>query len=189
MDPTDHEIIARAKTGHEEAFRMLVERHSRAVYRLAYRLTSHAQDAEEVVQETFLRVFRNLGGFEERARFRTWLYRVASNAAMDQLRRRQRQGDRETPLETQEGVIAFPVSGPGPEHTAASGQVGDRIAAAMERLTPAERTAFTLRHLEGRSIQEIEEALGVRTNAAKNTVFRAVQKLRLELEPLMSELP
>ena len=188
MDPTDHEIIARAKAGHEEAFRMLVERHSRAVYRLAYRLTSHAQDAEEVVQETFLRVFRNLDGFEARARFKTWLYRVASNAAMDQLRRRKRHGEREAPLETDEGAISFPVLAPGPEHAAAGGEIGERIAAAMDLLTPSERAAFTLRHLEGRSIAEIEAALGVRTNAAKNTIFRAVQKLRLELEPLMSEL-
>jgi RNA polymerase sigma-70 factor (ECF subfamily) len=107
---------------------------------------------------------------------------------MDQLRRRKRHGDREAPLESDEGMIALPTDGAGPEHAAASGQIGERIAAAMDQLTPAERTAFTLRHLEGRSIQEIEQALGIRTNAAKNTVFRAVQKLRMELEPLMSEM-
>ena len=77
MDGTDASVVALVRRGDHEAFRILVERHSRAVFRVAYRLTGHEQDAEDVVQETFLRAFRQLGQFEARSSFATWLYRIA----------------------------------------------------------------------------------------------------------------
>ncbi len=185
MSQTDPEIVARASAGEEEAFRMLVELHSRSVFRLAYRLTGNESDAEEAVQETFLRVFRRLSTFQQSARFETWLYRVASNASMDVIRRRQRHHTRQTPLETEQGAprpLEAPT--PAPDRVAVAGQIGDRVAAALDCLTPGERAAFTLRHLQGFSINEIGEALGLRSNAVKNAIFRAVTKMRRELAPL-----
>lgn len=168
---------------------MLVQQHSRRVFGLAYRVTGNEADAEEAVQETFLRVFRKIDGFEERAKFDTWLYRVAANAALDVVRRRQRHHDRQAALE---GVAGdpLPLAGqePGPERLAEGVQVNERIADAMQRLTPGERAAFTLRHLQGLSIREIGEALDLKSNAVKNAIFRAVQKMRQELAPVMSEI-
>ena len=188
MRPTDTEIVARARAGEEEAFQMLVQEHSRSVFRLAYRLTRNEADAEEAVQETFLRVFRKLHGFKEQARFKTWLYRVAANASMDVIRRRQRHHDREAPLETAVGSERpLPSAVPGPEQLSQGGQLGDQIATAMQQLTSGERAAFTLRHVQGMSIAEIGEALGLRSNAVKNAIFRAVKKMRQELAPIVSE--
>ena len=189
MSPTDTDIVARAKAGDEEAFRMLVERHSRAVFRLAYRIAGNEHDAEEAVQETFLRVFRSLDRFRGQARFETWLYRVASNAALDVVRRRQRHQDRQAPLESAAGVpLSLAGAAPNPERLTHGKQVGGQIAAAMKRLTPSERAAFTLRHLQGLSIGEIGEALGLRSNAVKNAIFRAVKKMRQDLAPIVSEI-
>lgn len=183
------DIVARAQAGEEAAFRALVNEHSRAVYGLAYRLTGHAHDAEEVVQETFLKVFRNLDRFDGRSRFETWLYRVASNAATDLLRRRQRHRERTAALESPAGEpLPLPSAIRGPEGELGGRVLGERIAEAMERLTPGERTAFTLRHVEGCSIREIGEVLGLRQNAVKNAIFRAVRKMRHELAPIASEL-
>src|SRR4029450_6178457 len=103
MPELDAAVIAQARGGDSEAFRMLVERHSRAVYQLAYRVTGNAQDAEDVVQETFLKAYRQLGRFEARSSFGTWLHRVAANCAIDAIRRRPRHvvqdsGDEVEPL-------------------------------------------------------------------------------------------
>ena len=88
MPQTDAAAVALARGGDSEAFRALVERHGRAVYRLAYRMTGSAQDAEDVVQETFLKAYRQLTRFESRANFGTWLHRIAVNCSIDLIRAR-----------------------------------------------------------------------------------------------------
>jgi RNA polymerase sigma-70 factor (ECF subfamily) len=190
MSTHSPEIVARARAGEEGAFQALVEAHGRDVFRLAYRLTGNQHDAEEVVQETFLKVFRNIEGFEARARFDTWLYRVTANAATDLVRKRQRHDARRAPLPTGEGA-ALPLrsAAADPEREARGRLIGVEIAAALAALTPAERAAFTLRHVQGLSIDEIGETLGLRANAVKNAIFRAVRKMRRELAALASELP
>jgi RNA polymerase sigma-70 factor (ECF subfamily) len=189
MNETPHELIARARAGEEEAFRMLVEQHSRSVYAVAYRILGDPADAEEAVQETFLRVFRRLDQFEGQARFGTWLYRVAANAALDLVRKRQRSAGREATIDTVEGHDrVFVAATAGPERHARDAEIEQRVLAAMRRLTPGERAAFTLRHIEGLSIREICEALDLQTNAVKNAIFRAVQKMRQELSPLAREM-
>ena len=91
MPQTDAAAVALARDGDSEAFRALVERHSRAVYRLAHRMTGSPQDAEDVVQETFLRAYKQLGRFESRANFGTWLHRIAVNCSIDLIRARRHQ--------------------------------------------------------------------------------------------------
>ena len=86
-------VLARARQGDSEAFRVLVERHSRSVFRLAYRMTGNEQDAEDVVQESFLRAYRQLGRFESRANFGTWLYRIVANCSVDLMRAKQARHD------------------------------------------------------------------------------------------------
>lgn len=190
MPEHDGAAVARARGGDTEAFRLLVERHSRGVYRVAFRVTGNAQDAEDVVQETFLKAYRQLDRFEERASFGTWLHRIAWNCSVDLLRARpKREQAEETETLEQLGAsqsVGAGGSSPSPERLMASVQVGDRVKAAMARLSPLERAAFVMRHFEGRSIDEISRALQIRENAAKHSVFRAVRKMRLALEPFVS---
>jgi RNA polymerase sigma-70 factor, ECF subfamily len=174
-------VLARARQGDSEAFRALVERHSRSAFRLAFRMTGNEQDAEDVVQESFLRAYRHLGRFEARADFGTWLYRIVANCSVELIRTRQsrQQRARMEPLEDVELVAA--AGGPGPDRLAESADIQRRVAKALDDLSPLERAAFTLRHHEGRTIDEISRTLGLGTSAAKHAVFRAVKKLRLEL--------
>jgi len=180
-------ILTRARQGDSDAFRVLVEEHSRAVFRLAYRMTGNEQDAEDVVQESFLRAFSRLGDFESRANFGTWLYRIAANCSVDLMRTRQARRDQSRPesLESIEATAAG--DGHGPDRLAESAEIGRAVQDAMRELSPLERAAFVLRHHEGRSIQEISKTLGLGTSAAKHSVFRAVRKLRSALAPLQTQ--
>lgn len=189
MEGSDRAAVARARAGDRDAFREVVEAHSRTVFRLAYRLTGNEEDAEDVVQETFLKAYSALPRFEGSSEVATWLHRIASNCAIDALRRRRaRPGDRsgweETPAPD---VLA--ATGADPESAAYGSEVQDRMRESLTVLSPMERAAFTLRHFEGRSIAEIARVLGLKTNATKNCVFRAVAKLRRELAPLRSAQP
>lgn len=179
--------IERAQSGDSDAFRLLVEQHSRAVFRLAFRMTGNEQDAEDVVQETFLRAYRQLGKYEARASFSTWLYRIASNYSLDLIRMRKRHEDKRERgnAEDRDILQTLPVNTPGPDRIVYSGQVQERVNEALNELSAQERTAFVLRHFEGMSIDEIGEALGTGTNATKHSIFRAVQKLRRSLEPVV----
>lgn len=186
MEADDAALVAQARTGDQEAFRALVERHSRAVFRLAYRMTGNEEDAEDVVQETFLRAYRRLDQFEMKSQVGSWLHRIAANCAYDQLRSRARR--KEDPLEAEpdEGPSpVLPSEAPAPDRLVWSAEVGRRVKTAMGRLSHVEKSAFVLRHYEGLTMEEIGSVLGVEANAAKHTVFRAVRKLREALEPLV----
>jgi RNA polymerase sigma-70 factor (ECF subfamily) len=180
--------VERAQSGDSDAFRLLVEQHSRAVFRLAFRMTGNEQDAEDVVQETFLRAYRQLDKYEARASFSTWLYRIASNYSLDLIRMRKRHEDKRERGKAEEKDIlqTLPVNTPGPDRITYSSQVKERVNEALNELSAQERTAFVLRHFEGMSIDEIGETLGTGTNATKHSIFRAVQKLRRSLEPVVS---
>jgi RNA polymerase sigma-70 factor (ECF subfamily) len=180
--------VERAQSGDSDAFRLLVEQHSRAVFRLAFRMTGNEQDAEDVVQETFLRAYRQLDKYEARSSFATWLYRIASNYSLDLIRMRKRHEEKRERGKAEERDIlqTLPVNAPGPDRILYSSQVQERVNEALNELSAQERTAFVLRHFEGMSIDEIGEALGTGTNATKHSIFRAVQKLRRSLEPVVS---
>jgi RNA polymerase sigma-70 factor, ECF subfamily len=180
-------VLARARQGDSDAFRVLVERHSRNAFRLAHRLTGNEQDAEDVVQESFIRAYRQLGRFESRANFGTWLYRIVANCSVDLIRVRQSRRDQSRAESLDEAAGIASNAAPGPERLARSAEIERHVASALSQLSPLERAAFTLRHYEGRSIDEIGRMLGLGTSATKHSVFRAVRKLRAALEPLRSE--
>ena len=181
--------VERARSGDSDAFRLLVEQHSRAIFRLAFRMTGNEQDAEDVVQETFLRAYKQLDRYEARSSFSTWLFRIASNYSLDLIRMRKRheeKRERGSKAEERDILQTISVNAPGPDRIAHSNQVQARVNEALNELSDQERTAFVLRHFEGLSIDEIGETLGTGTNATKHSIFRAVQKLRRSLEPLVS---
>lgn len=185
MEATDIELVERVRGGDDDAFRILVERHSRAIYRSAYRITSNAADADDVVQETFLRSYRALGSFDSRATFTTWLHRIAINCALDLIDSRKRRDGR---INDGEDLALIASHDASPDRIVLGSEMQRAIAAAMAGLTGNERTAFVLRHFEGMPLEEIGQILGTRLNATKNTVFRAVKKLRQQLQPFTGSL-
>lgn len=184
---TDQAAIAAVSGGDPNAFRVLVDRHSRYLHRVAYRLTGDHSDAEDVVQEAFLKAYRQLGRFEARADLRTWLHKIAVNCAIDFIRARKTRAmpSAVEDLDTLDGDETTTVQPPAPDRQLLSHEIGARVTEGLQQLTPLERAAFMLRHLEGRSIDEIGTSLGLRTEAAKHSVFRAVKKMRVALEPLV----
>jgi RNA polymerase sigma-70 factor (ECF subfamily) len=185
MEPTDIELVERVREGDDDAFRLLVERHSRPLYRSAFRITGNAADADDVVQEAFLRCYRALATFDSRATFPTWLHRIAINCALDLIDTRKRRDGRVDSPGDLSTIASLDAS---PDRIVLGGEMQRAIAAAMAGLTGNERTAFVLRHFEGMPLEEIGEILGTRLNATKNTVFRAVRKLRQQLQPFTGSL-
>jgi len=187
MEDSDASVVTQVLAGDRDAYRILVERHSRAIFRLAFRMTGNEQDAEDVVQETLLRAYRRLNRFESRSTFSTWLYRIAVNCSVDFSRKRRHEDDRQVACEREadDPVLSVPSTDPSAERLMMSAEVREKVEATMNTLSEKERAAFVLRHFEGQSIEEIARALGVKANAAKNNIFRAVQKLRRALEPVV----
>ncbi|HEX8836670.1 MAG TPA: RNA polymerase sigma factor [Candidatus Acidoferrum sp.] len=188
---SDAAAVERTLGGDRDAFRVLVERHSHNVFRLAYRMTGNRQDAEEVVQEAFLRAYQKLGQFAARANFGTWVYRIAANYAIDRMRQRKKEEARKVePAVCEQGTENDPVTlvqdaAPTPERLAHNIELRKHMEIALAALSHSERTAFVMRHWEGCAIEEIAEVLKSSSGAAKNTVFRAVQKLRQALQPFV----
>jgi RNA polymerase sigma-70 factor (ECF subfamily) len=190
MEVSDAAVVAQVLAGDQDAFRVLVDRHSRSVYCVVYRMTGNPLDTEEIIQETLLRAYKALPRFEMRSNFGTWLYRIAVNRTLDFLNARKTQVQMKDTYQITDNPdaedgrqIQVPSSDPEPDRVVLSTEVKMKMAQAMSLLTPAERVAFTMRHMEGRSIEEISKTLNLKASAAKNSVFRAVQKLRQQLEP------
>ena len=168
--------------GDVDVFLSLVERHRRYLYNLALRITGNEQDAKDVVQDSLLNAFVHLEEFERRADLRTWLNRILVNCALDHLRARRRRPDLNDPQPISEVADTVPSSLPDPERLAVSADCHRQVSEAMNTMSPLERVTFTLRHFEGRSINEIAQTLGIGNNSAKQHIFRAVRKIRLALE-------
>jgi RNA polymerase sigma-70 factor (ECF subfamily) len=186
MGKNDHATIRAVLSGDKEAYGALVERHSQTLFRVAFRITGNEADADDVVQEAFLRGYRKLENFESRSNFGTWIYRIAVHCALDSIKRRRsdeisRVGEENDPEQDRVQVADETA---GPDRLLLSGEIGAMRETAMTSLTPTERTAFVLRHLEDCTTQQIAEALGIEPNAAKQAVFRAVHKMRSRLAGL-----
>jgi RNA polymerase sigma-70 factor (ECF subfamily) len=143
-------------------------------------------DAEDAVQETFLKAYKKLASFDGRSSFGTWLYRVTANTSIDVLRRRRRESSRTTSLDDDAMQGRGPVTGdPAPDRLLYNAEMNQRIHQALDELTELERSAFVMRHFENFRLDEIGRALGLGTSATKQAVFRAVKKVRKALEPAL----
>jgi RNA polymerase sigma-70 factor (ECF subfamily) len=186
MQGNDHSIVRAVLAGDKEAYGALVRAHSATVFRVAFRITGNEADAEEIVQEAFLRGYQRLESYERRSAFGTWIYRIAVNCALNRVSKpgieaEYRHGEDTDPAE---GTVQVATPDADPERVLLSREISAVQETAMQRLTPTEKCAFVLRHIEDRSMSEIAEVLEIAPNAAKQAVFRAVQKLRRELAPL-----
>ncbi|MGN6185873.1 MAG: RNA polymerase sigma factor, partial [Thermoanaerobaculia bacterium] len=156
-----------------------------ALYRAAYRIVGNADDAADVVQETVLRAYRALSRFDARASFTTWIHRIAINCSLDLIDSRKRRGHHASEDEDLAALVSHHAT---PDRVVLGTEMQHAIAKAMRELSGNERTAFVLRHFEGMPLEEIGQILGTRLNATKNTVFRAVKKLREQLQPFTGSL-
>lgn len=179
----ERELVASARRGDREAFRQIVERHQNDVYYLALGLLRNPDDAEDAVQDVFIRAYKSLARFRGDARLGTWLYRVTLNACRDQQRKA-----RFARLQHSLGLLPDPESrwveeraDADPERLAASGRIRQDLARALDRLSPAERDTFVLRQLQELSIRETAQVTGRAEGTVKNLLFRALRKLQKEL--------
>ena len=185
MGNLEQDAIRRILAGDRDAFRVLMDRHLPTVLRMTYRVTGNAVDAEEAAQEAFLLAYKKLPSFREQAAFGTWVYRIAMNCSLNLVERRSRDLGWDAvsiePGSSTENLAVSPRLTP--EAALLNNEALRRRERAMLTLTPMERTAFILRHMEDQPIQVIADALGVHANSAKQAIFRAVAKLRRELAP------
>jgi RNA polymerase sigma-70 factor (ECF subfamily) len=186
MGKDDAATIKAILAGDKEAYGSLVVRHSPSLFRAAFRITGNEADAHDVVQEALLRGYQKLAGFQSRSEFGTWIYRIAVRCALDKNQRRKLDDACWIAEETdpEQDAVQVADQAPNPERLALSAEIGSLQEMAMRSLTPLERTAFVLRHMEDQSTEEIAAALGIAPNAAKQAVFRAVHKVRQRLAKL-----
>ena len=187
----DADLIREAQQGNKAAFEELVRQYDSAVLRLALHLTNSEADAKDIYQEAFLKAYRNLGSFRFECSFYTWIYRIVTNLSLDYLRRKQVRKE-DAPVTTDEhgeeysllDQVADDRAGASPERQLMKREMAKRIGAALTKLTPRERMVFEMKHYQGLKLRTIGEALNTTEETAKNTLFRATQKLRASLADL-----
>ena len=184
VSPQAEVLIRAAQGGDQDAFERLVRMYDQSVLRLAMNLLRSPEDARDVYQEAFLRVYRNLHTFRFDCSFHTWLYRIVTNICLDQLRKRKVRKEESAVVETADGPVdrmdtfEEEAAHADPERSMWNQQLRRRIEDALGGLTPRERMVFELRHYQGMRLRSIGESLGTTEEAAKNCLFRATQKMR-----------
>ncbi len=180
----EHLLVAAAKGGDASAFEELVNRYERKIFRLTMNITRSREDAEDAMQDAFMKAYSHLDRFQEESRFYTWLVRIAANEALMRLRkRRPNQVSLDEPIETDEDFVPLQIEdwGPSPEQRFAQTEMRDILRGVVEELAPDFRTVFVLRDVEGLSTEETAEAVGISEAAVKSRLLRARLKLRQKL--------
>jgi RNA polymerase sigma-70 factor, ECF subfamily len=183
-------LVRNAQAGDRLAFEELVHRYDREVLRLALNLVHRSEDARDIYQESFMRVYKNLHRFRFECSFYTWLYRIVTNVALDHLRRRtsRREDQAPVPDEAEGGTRDFFDRQPevraaaNPERSLLGQELGQHISAALKRLSPRERMVFEMKHYQGLKLRAIGDMLGTSEETVKNSLFRATRKLRASLD-------
>jgi RNA polymerase sigma-70 factor (ECF subfamily) len=189
MDRSEIDAIRQILAGDRDKYRVLMDRHFQSVFRIAFRITGDETDAEEASQEAFLRAYNKLSTFRQDSSFSTWITRIAMNTSINLVERRSRDLAHDAPrvgdsYSAAEGTVQVADGQASPERLLFNAEATMLRETAMAALTPMERTAFTLRHMEDLPMAEIAEALNLPMNSVKQAVFRAVGKLRRSLAPL-----
>jgi len=184
----DTMLIREAQRGNRAAFEVLVRHYDQSVLRLALHLTGSEADAQDIHQDAFLKAYKNLGSFRFECSFYTWIYRIVTNLCLDHLRKRNVRKEDAPVVVDGSGEeynlldqVADVRAGANPERDLMRRELGNKIAAALSRLTPRERMVFELKHYHGLKLRTVGEMLNTTEETAKNTLFRATQKLRSAL--------
>jgi len=187
-DTTEKDLVQKAKSGDATAFEMLVHRYDRQVFSMAANYVSNAEDAKDIYQEVFLRVYRALPRFEFRSEFSTWLFRITTNVCLTHRTRKRKHGF--APLGTGEGddddvshrAAAVAREERQTDEQALTNELGNSIDRALTQLSGKERMVFTLRHYDGLKVREIAEIMQVTDGAVKKYLFTATRKVRKHLK-------
>ncbi len=185
MNTTEQVAVLLAKEGNESAFRELYENHYEMIYRLAYRYSRSQQDAEDIMQDTFIKAFKGIGKFDFSisTNFSAWIYQIGYRCSMDYLRKRKKR--RVDKTESLSDYHSEPESqDSSPEATAIVHQTMSQVKSALHILSPKQRIIFDLRHLQHEALKDISERLRCSQSTVKKQLQRAVLKLRNQLEPL-----
>src|SRR6185437_77077 len=180
-------LIRAVQEGDQDAFGQLVRAYDQSVLRLAMNLLRSPEDAQDVYQEAFLRVYRNLNSFRFDCSFHTWLYRIVTNLCLDHMRKRKVRKEESSQIEGSDGpvdrmdAVQESRAEGDPLRSMFAGELRERIEKTLGELSPRERMVFELRHYQGLKLRNIGEILGTTEEAAKNCLFRATQKMRAAL--------
>ena len=188
---TDQEVVAHARAGREKAYRELIGRYERPVFSIIYRLVRDRELAEDLAQDTFIKVLNAIDRYDPKHKFSSWIFRIAHNTAIDRLRKREVDTlslDGSPHAQTQEAIEATRIvavaTEESPEEFTANREIGEAIEAAIARLRPEYRTAIVLWHVEGRPYDEIAEIMGIPLGTVKTYIHRARNELRKHLAHL-----
>jgi RNA polymerase sigma-70 factor, ECF subfamily len=182
----ESQLVAAAKSGNAAAFEELVNRYERKIFRLTMNITRNHEDAEDAMQDAFLKAYAHLGDFQEDSRFYTWLVRIAANEALMRLRkRRPNQVSLDEPIEGEEDLMPREIQdwGPSPEQRYAQSEMHGILDQVIDALEPDYRIVFVLRDIEELSTEETAAAVGISVAAVKSRLLRARLKLRQKLNP------
>jgi RNA polymerase sigma-70 factor, ECF subfamily len=191
---SDQEVVALARAGREVAYRELLHRYERPVFSLIYRMVRDRAAAEDLAQETFVKVLNALDSYRPEYRFSSWIFKIANNAAIDQLRRRglntlslDGAPDAVTASEVEATALQATDHGPSPLAELESKELGAAIERAVAKLRPDYRACILLRHVEGRAYEEIAETLDLPLGTVKTYIHRARLELREHLAHLKDD--
>jgi RNA polymerase sigma-70 factor (ECF subfamily) len=181
----DSLLVREAQRGNRAAFEELVRHYDQQVLRLAMHLTGSDTEAQDIYQEAFLKAYKSIGNFRFECSFYTWIYRIVTNLCLDHLRKRTVRKE-DAPVATDSSGESYDVldrvpdgrSGANPERDLMRRELGGQISRALQKLTPRERMVFELKHYHGLKLRTVGEVLNTTEETAKNTLFRATQKLR-----------
>jgi RNA polymerase sigma-70 factor, ECF subfamily len=181
----DQELVTRARKGSEAAYRELLGRYQRPVFSLIYRMVRDREQAEDLAQETFVKVFNNIERYDPRYKFSSWIFKIASNLTIDFLRKKEPEtlsleGSRHahTAEQAEATRITVEARDANPEEFVAARELGVEIEQAIGELRPEYRTAILLRHVEGRPYEEIAEIMEIPLGTVKTYIHRARSELR-----------
>ena len=188
---TDQEVVARAREGREAAYRELIGRYERPVFSLIYRLVRDREQAEDLAQETFIKVLNALDRYDPSYKFSSWIFKIAHNTALDRLRKKEPETlsldgspHARDASEAQASSLTAVAADEDPESYAASRELGREIEAAIGALRPEYRTAIVLWHVEGHAYEEIAKIMGIPLGTVKTYIHRARNELRQRLAHL-----
>lgn len=180
-------LIQKAKSGDNKAFEELIEEHFKKIYNIAYRMTGNPDDASDMTQEVMIKLFRNIGSFKGDSKFSTWVYRVATNTCLDELKKQKRHSHTSLNAEfdTGDGEMTYDVedTSPTPEEAAEKKELRSTVAAAIQKLSPDHKAALVLRDIKGFSYDEIAKIL----NCSEGTVKSRLNRARAALKEILQK--